>query len=125
LRLVRNRHKLRAIENVAAYLFVVVRNEALRFGSRNAKGGSVRLNPGDLFLEAGGDDASRRELADLVAHALQSLSPIEREVVELKIYGGLTFREIAQITDVPLQTVATRYRSALVRLKPYLAGQMT
>ena len=125
LRLVRNRQKLRVIENVAAYLFVMVRHEALRFASRKAKVENFRLIASDLFLEAGGNDASRRELADLVAQALQTLSPMEREVVELKIYAGLTFREIAQITDVPLQTAATRYRSALVRLKPFLAGQMT
>ena len=39
--------------------------------------------------------------------------------------GFVTFREIAEITDAPLQTVASRYRSALVRLKPFLAGQTT
>ena len=60
----------------------------------------------------------------MVAHALASLGSLGRSG-GLKIYGGLTFREIAQVTGVPLPTAASRYRSALERLRPLLAGQMT
>jgi DNA-directed RNA polymerase specialized sigma24 family protein len=51
--------------------------------------------------------------------------PIEdREIVELKTFGGLTFREIAEVTGMPLATAATRYRRALDSLRPWLAKQM-
>jgi DNA-directed RNA polymerase specialized sigma24 family protein len=60
-----------------------------------------------LFAEASSDDLSRRETAEFVANALGNLTPNERQVVELKTYGGLTFREIAQVTGSPLGTVAT------------------
>jgi RNA polymerase sigma-70 factor (ECF subfamily) len=40
-----------------------------------------------------------------------------REVVELKVYAGLTFREISAVTGLPQGTVATRYRSALEKMR--------
>ena len=43
LRLVRNRQKLAEIENVAAYLFVIARHEALRFASRRSRDAWPRL----------------------------------------------------------------------------------
>jgi RNA polymerase sigma-70 factor (ECF subfamily) len=124
LRLVRNRKKLSALEDLSAYLFIMARNEALRFIARRGRNTEGRVAGADLFLEAKETDPSKRDLAELVARALASLPAQEREVVELKTYGELTFREIAQVTEVPLQTAASRYRSALARLKPWLAGQM-
>ena len=40
--------------------------------------------------------------------------------MELKIYGGLTFREIGDLIGVPIATAATRYRAALERLRDWL-----
>ena len=124
LRLVRHRQKLCEIADLEAYVFVIARNEALRRLARHGQTMERQITGAELFLEASGADGSQRDLADLVARGLENLSPLEREVVELKIYGGLTFREIAQVIEAPLQTAASRYRSALDRLKPWLAGQM-
>jgi RNA polymerase sigma-70 factor (ECF subfamily) len=41
----------------------------------------------------------------------------QRQAVLMKIYGGMTFAEIAEVTGEPLQTIASRYRRALVRLQ--------
>ena len=124
LRLVRNRQKLGEIADLEAYVFVVARNEALRYLAQRGRGMERQISGAELFLEANSTDGSQRDLADLVARGLENLSSLEREVVELKIYGGLTFREIALVIEAPLQTAASRYRSALDRLKPWLAGQM-
>jgi len=51
------------------------------------------------------------------------LSAEDRELVQLKIYAGLTFREIAEITGKPPGTVATRYRRSLESLRPWLLKQ--
>ncbi len=56
---------------------------------------------------------------------LARLSDEQREVVELKHFAGLTFREIGEVTGVPTQTTATRYRAALDRLRDWLARQPT
>jgi len=38
----------------------------------------------------------------------------------MKIYGGLTFEQIAEVLEAPLSTVASRYRRALARLRQNL-----
>ena len=43
------------------------------------------------------------------------------EVVALKLEGGATFREIAERTGEPLNTVKSRYRRALAQLRKLLA----
>ncbi len=48
--------------------------------------------------------------------------PVEqREVLTLKIWGELTFQQIAAVTDESPNTVASRYRLALAALRQQLA----
>ena len=61
------------------------------------------------------------DLAQTVATALARLPAEQREIVELKTYGGLTLREIAEVTALPPGTVATRYRTAITRLRESLS----
>ena len=63
-------------------------------------------------------------LADrlLVAHALESLPPAARQVVELAFYGDLTQVEIAERTGLPIGTVKSHMRRALLRLRADLEG---
>jgi RNA polymerase sigma-70 factor (ECF subfamily) len=63
-------------------------------------------------------------LADqlLVAHALESLPPAARQVVELAFYGELTQVEIAERTGLPIGTVKSHMRRALLRLRADLEG---
>ncbi len=121
VRLVRTRRRLRKVNNLRAYLFAMARNEAARHGSRKTREGERRrpLRGEDLFRTF----PDKLEAADLVATALEGLTEEQREVVELKVFGGLTFKEIAEATGVPLPTAATRYRTALERLKVGLEGQ--
>ena len=58
-----------------------------------------------------------RDTHRLLENAVKNLTPIYREVVTLKIWGGLTFREIADTIGVPLNTAASRYRYALEQLR--------
>ena len=39
------------------------------------------------------------------------------EVVILRIWGDLTFREIAETLDIPLNTVTSRYRYGIAHLR--------
>ncbi|OHB83618.1 MAG: hypothetical protein A2V98_22540, partial [Planctomycetes bacterium RBG_16_64_12] len=119
LRLARNRRKLRSVRNLAAYVFTIARNEAVRLAERKRRepAAGEGLTADALFDEACWDEMSQRETAELVARALGDLPPDQREVVELKTYAGLTFREIAEVTDSPQGTVATRYRTALEHLR--------
>ncbi len=59
------------------------------------------------------EDARRQELE----RALQALPGPQREVLTMKIWGGLTFQEIADTLGESLGTVASRYRLALQKLR--------
>jgi RNA polymerase sigma factor (sigma-70 family) len=56
-------------------------------------------------------------LKDLFTHALKSLSPKHRAVVELTYFHGCSYEEIALIMDCPVNTVKTRMFHARAKLK--------
>jgi RNA polymerase sigma-70 factor (ECF subfamily) len=58
----------------------------------------------------------------LVTHALDSLPPAAREVVELAFYSDLTQAEIAHRLGLPLGTVKSHMRRALLRLRRHVEG---
>jgi RNA polymerase sigma-70 factor (ECF subfamily) len=60
---------------------------------------------------------------EALRHALRSLPPDQRQVVELAYYGGYTQREIAEIVQAPLGTIKGRTRLALEKLSSYLQGR--
>ncbi len=45
---------------------------------------------------------------------------VRRDERALKVYEGLTFREIAELTDTPPNTVASRYRYAIEKMRAVL-----
>ena len=58
-----------------------------------------------------------RERSRLLQAALSRLPEEQRAVVTLKVWGGLTFAEIAVALDMPANTAASRYRYALEELR--------
>ncbi|GAB3591448.1 ECF RNA polymerase sigma factor SigK [Angustibacter peucedani] len=55
-----------------------------------------------------------------VRRCLSGLTDIQRESVQLAYYGGYTYKEVAELLDVPLGTVKTRLRDGLIRLRDCL-----
>ena len=84
------------------------------------------------LARAGPDDVDHRQAVDtdtadlverlLVADAMATLAPRPREVLDLAFYGGLSQREIAERLQLPLGTVKSDMRRALLRLRGVLAG---
>jgi RNA polymerase sigma-70 factor (ECF subfamily) len=58
--------------------------------------------------------------ADTVRGALQVLSDVQREAIELAYFSGLTQVEIAERTDTPLGTVKSRMRLGLLAMRRVL-----
>lgn len=58
-----------------------------------------------------------REMSQLLQQALAQLPATQREVITLKVWGGLTFAEIAATLDLPPNTAASRYRYGLEALR--------
>jgi RNA polymerase sigma-70 factor, ECF subfamily len=58
--------------------------------------------------------------ASAVRTALDALSDVQREAIELAYFGGLTQVEIAERTDTPLGTVKSRMRLGLLAMRRVL-----
>jgi len=124
-RLVRYRVRLRLVRKPQVFVFCVARNEANRFLRARIQN-SVALQSTEIsphaFLSAYAGPNSPTE--GLVAHALAQLPGDQREAVVLKVFEGLTFREIAAICQEPVPTVASRYRYGLEKLRGLLEGKL-
>ena len=122
LRAVKSRKRFRGVENPVAYLFQIARNEAMRVAKRRPSNERGLL--ADELLVATEATRGQHEDAEMMALALSRLAADDREIVELKVFAGLAFREIADVTGLPQGTVATRYRRALESLRPWLEKQL-
>ncbi len=59
-----------------------------------------------------------------LAEALVTLPYEQREVVVLHLKGDLTFREIARVQDTSINTVQSRYRYGIDKLRSLLNGEV-
>ena len=66
----------------------------------------------------------KNERNQALLRAVDKLPKEQGEVLTLKIWGELTFDQIAQTLDISLNTVASRYRYALQKLKDSVPTEM-
>lgn len=68
--------------------------------------------------------AARAEVKELdsLREALKRLGDADREVVELRHHGGLSFQQIAAVLEEPMGTVLARHHRALRKLKELMEG---
>jgi RNA polymerase sigma-70 factor (ECF subfamily) len=117
--LVRARQSLAEVVSLRAYLFTALRRAV---GRRAAYRKTERaLATGDL-AEVAAPEARALDLEQAVRleRALQGLPAEQRELVALKVDGGLTFAEIAALLGINANTAASRYRYALEKLRAAL-----
>ncbi len=98
------------------YLFRAVRNRALNF-----RRGSERLTTLDHHEWLLKTEATMHA-AIAIEKAMRDLPAEQREVVVMKVWGEMTLEEMAQVLEIPVNTVASRYRYALGKLREFLQG---
>ena len=99
-------------------LFAAVRSAALDLIKSRSRRQRREARAADERVAAwwDADGVAERERAAAVQAALAGLPLEQREVVSLRIWGGLKFAEIARALDENINTVASRFRSALAVL---------
>ena len=108
--------------NARAYLYSCVRSAAMdrRRSEARRRGREELARPADseenLFEHAMEHDERR----EAIEKTLQALPDEQKEVVIMKIWGGLTFQGIAEALAISANTAASRYRYALASLRKSL-----
>jgi RNA polymerase sigma-70 factor, ECF subfamily len=115
VQLVRRRDKLARVRELDAYVFAMLRHAVVRqMERRGAEQRHLRQLPPP------GPDRPKPDAAGDLESALKSLPLDQREVIALKIDGGLTFAQIGEVLSVSPNTAASRYRYALEKLRRIL-----
>ena len=81
------------------------------------------VDPQPLFA-TDHDQLTKAETDEAIEGALHRLSPEQREIVVMRIWGELTFSQIGEILSISSSTADTRYRSGLRRLHMELDGKV-
>lgn len=113
-----------------SWLMTIARSRAidrLRSGwqERQRKEPLDLLNDRETEAASPEENTVASERQKFVRAALGSLSPEQREVIELAYYGGLSHSEIAARLNQPLGTVKTRTRLGMIKLREALAPMLS
>jgi RNA polymerase sigma-70 factor (ECF subfamily) len=100
-----------------AFLLGIARNVALKHWRAEHRfhgldGDSALVEPFDI---------ERGEVGEMVGRAVRALPPLQREVVVLAEYEGLTLAEVALAVDATVGTVKSRLHRARENLRRMLA----
>jgi RNA polymerase sigma-70 factor (ECF subfamily) len=101
--------------NSKLYVFRCVRNAAIDLARARSRRKEGSLNA-DWDAPATETEATDSDALQCISSAIERLDVASREVIELHLHAGLSFREISELVDEPLPTVASRYRRALGRI---------
>ena len=101
-----------------ALVFSTIHRRAIDLGRREARRAGRELAsvepPSELWFDT---SVENRERAMLLQAAMSRLPEIYREVITLKIWGELSFAEIAESLEIPPNTAASRYRYGLEEMR--------
>jgi RNA polymerase sigma-70 factor (ECF subfamily) len=107
--------------NVVAWLYRVVRNEAVtaaRVRFRKQKHETLRAAAGNWFHV---DDTWAIDPTEVTA-ALATIPLEQREIIVARAWGGLTFEQIAEITETSSSTAQRRYQAGILTLRERLGA---
>ncbi len=111
-----------APQNPVGWLYKVVRNKALnasRSSRRRTRHETAAAFSGEPWLVA--EEGDRLDAVE-AARALEELPAEQREVIIARLWGGLSFEEIARVNGTAPSTAHRRYQQGIVALREKLEG---
>ncbi len=123
------RRNSRSTDDLTTYVFAAVRNSAIDLRRRQRRharfASSLFSSPVTPVAESKADElVLTSERDQILRQAIDELESDDREIVVMKAFGQLTFEAIADVTNRPVGTVATRYRRALEKLHQRLRDKL-
>ena len=109
------------VRNPQAFVFRVARNEVNRFLQRKLSrpaGDAGPLERASSFSAALATPAEPSAI--LLVELADQLPDEQKEVIFMKVFDGLTFKEIGSACEISANTAASRYRYALDKLRAAL-----
>ena len=109
---------------LSTWLMTIAHNLAVdRLRHERGGGRPVLILVDELPEPPGGDEEEVILERDRARRALAELAPGERQLLSQAYFYGWTAREIAEANGIPLGTVKTRLRTALLKLRNRHAGE--
>ena len=116
-----------AVENhLAAWLFRVCRNRALDMRRKDRRVQPLEpVTENNLPSPEPGPDVvtARRQDATQVAAILQTLPESQQEAIYLRFQGGLSYKEISQVTGHSVANVGNLLHAAVTKIRTRLAAE--
>jgi RNA polymerase sigma-70 factor (ECF subfamily) len=106
-----------APRSLKAYVFKSVRNAAIDLVRKEARTVATEEHRRFDWVSTPREEAECNEFKGQVSEALMTLSDNERETIVQHLYADLTFREIAELRETSVNTVASWYRRGVAKLR--------
>jgi RNA polymerase sigma-70 factor (ECF subfamily) len=114
--------QFRGEASLRTWLFTILRR--LLLDRRRTEGRRGREEPLDEQMSDGGTDALRRvvaaEMSERVQEALQQLTRLQREVFQLRVGEGMSYRDIAGLVGSTEGAARVHYHNAVRALREIL-----
>lgn len=120
-------HKVRLSGNLKGYLITCVANHARNNKRAQLRRQAVGFDEVEPVISVSDKPERwiiRNEELDTLNNAMAQLPYPQREVVVLHVQGGMTFKVIAKSQNVSINTVQSRYRYGLDKLRSLLNSEV-
>ena len=109
-----------APDNVVGWLYRVVRNHAISSARsesrRRRREAEVSEKCEPWFLPSDGEELD----SQAVVNSLVQLPIEQRETIVARLWGGLSFKEVAELTETSQSTAIRRYQTGLATIRETL-----
>ena len=114
--------RIGVIENIKSYLYRSISNSCSNYLRKKQSIKNVPLGDAESHLEDDNTDDLIKEY-ERIRKMMDDLPSEQTEVINLRTIDGLAFTEIAEILEIPVTTVKSRFRYGIDKLKSKINKQ--
>jgi RNA polymerase sigma-70 factor (ECF subfamily) len=113
-----NKNKINIVYNVKTYLYTTVKNHCLNFIKQNKRISSLDEITEKRLININSPEEvyERNEKLKAINKAIERLPNRRKQIFLMKKYNELSYKEIAEILNISLNTVKTQMKRALKSL---------